>query len=197
MALGVIFVSSQVLSQELIQKPKSSLKLVMQMDGGNNGANVAYNPEKKLYYAVYAGNAEYPLETFDARGTSLSQTEAGNDMRGLWYNSKTGTLEGNCYADGGIVKLYIDDLGYATGEASAIFKGDNHQPDDQAVGVYDGKKEILFYSSGLVSGYSRKNGKLTKTLVFPMLPVDVNDMNWSTMIYTGVKDMEIGLLDIV
>jgi hypothetical protein len=118
-------------------------------------------------------------------------------MRGLWYNPKTKTLEGNCYADGGIVKIFLDDLGYATGGASAIFEGGEYQPDEQAVGVYDGKKEILYYSAGMVLGYSRKSGKPTKTFLFPYLPVDVNDMNWSTMIYTGVKNMELGLLDIV
>jgi hypothetical protein len=194
--VGVLFLFSQLFSQQFFSRPNSTIKLIMQGEGGANGAAVVYNPDKQIYYAVFAGNAEYPLDVFDRNGSLLSTSQAGNDMRGMWWNPKKGTLEGNCYLDGGIVAVDLDDNGYPYFADDVIFDGAEHQPNEHAVGVFDPvKKEILYYSDGVVVGYSRKNGKPTKTYVSLVLPVSLENINWSTMIFTGVKDKEIGVLD--
>src|SRR6476646_822626 len=53
---------------------------------GTNASGVAYNPNFDIYYAVIAGNSGFPYETFNPSGTSLYQTTAGFDFRGLWWN---------------------------------------------------------------------------------------------------------------
>jgi hypothetical protein len=194
--MGIVFVSSQLFSQQFFSKPKSALKLTIQSEGGSNGAAVVYNPVKQIYYAVFAGNADYPLETFDQSGGLLSTSQAGNDMRGMWWNPKNGKLEGNCYSDGGIVAIDLDDQGYPYFANEVIFDGADHQPTEHSCGVFDPvKKEILYYSEGAVVGYSRKSGKPSKTYIPLALSVPLENINWSSMIYTGVKDKEIGILD--
>lgn len=195
-AVVTVIFSLQANSQQLITNPVASLKLVIEQEGGTNGTAVVFNPEKQLYYTVFAGNSEYPLETFTREGKNIYQSNAGNDMRGMWWNAKAHALEGNCYADGGIVAIGLTGEGYAGEFNTQIFGGNSHQPDDQSVGVFDPvKKEILYYGAGLVSGYSRKTGKPTKTFVILDIPVDNEDINWSTMISTGVKKMELGVMD--
>ncbi len=196
--IAITFLSSSLFSQSLIQYPVGSLKLQIEQYEGTNGASVVYNPEKGLYYAVLAGNTSYPLETFDKTGTNLYQKTAGADMRGMWWNPKTHGLEGNCYADGGIVSIGINEYGLAEGYEGTILYGSYNQPSENVAGVFDPKaKEILYFDGGIIWGHSRKNGKLTKTLIVPFLPVDIANINWTSMIFTGVPTMEYGLLDYV
>lgn len=196
--IAIAFLSSSLISQSLIQYPVGSVKLKIEQYEGTNGASVVYNPEKQLYYTVFAGNATYPLETFDKNGNNLFQKVAGADMRGMWWNPKTHGLEGNCYADGGIVSIGINEYGLAEGYEGTILYGSYNQPSENAAGVFDPKaKEILYFDGGIIWGHSRKNGKLTKTLIVPFLPVDIANINWSSMVFTGVPTMEYGLLDYV
>lgn len=185
-------------AQDLIEFPAGTLELQIEQIGGSNGASVAYNPQDQLYYCVMAGNASYPLETFSKSGQNLFQTIANNDMRGIWWNPKEKALEGNCYSDQGIVSIGLNNSGYAGTGNNVIFEGGNHQPNEQAVGAYDAKKkEILYYNDGAIVGYSRKTGDPTDTYMKLELPVDEYDLNWTTLIFTGVKKMELGVLNIV
>jgi hypothetical protein len=196
LSLALLVISSTAISQDLIQYPAASLELKINGEGGKNGASVAYNPEAKLYYAVIAGNAQYPLETFAGNGYRVNEAEAYSDMRGLWWNSKAGTLEGNCYGEGGIVSIGLTGQGYAGTGNMEIFSGGGCQPTEQSVGTFDPKKkEILYYTEGSVVGYSRKDGTMTSTFILLYLPADEIDINWTTLIFTGVKGMEFGLLD--
>jgi hypothetical protein len=184
------------LTQDLIQFPAASLELQIQGDGGRNGAAVTYNPEKQLYYAVMAGNAEYPLETFSKNGKNLYQSQAYSDMRGLWWNPKEEALEGNCYADGGIVAIGLTEQGYAGDGNRVIIAGGYSQPSEQAVGFLDTKKkEILYLTEGIVVGYSRKDGVMTKTFLWLDIPAEYENINWTTAVFTGVPGMELGVLD--
>ena len=194
----IAFLSTALFSQGLIQYPVAGLKLKIEQYDGNNGAAVVFNPEEQLYYTVFAGNADYPLETFDRSGNNVYQSTPRIDMRGMWWNPKAGALEGNCYQDGGIVSFAMTEEGYAIAMDQTIFYGAEHQPDDNSVGVFDSKaKEILYFSIGAVVGFSRKSGKMGKTYVIPYLPVDLENINWNSMIFTGVEGMEYGLLDFV
>jgi hypothetical protein len=194
--LAIAF-STTAVSQGVIQYPAPSLELKIEQDGGRNGSAVVYNPKQELYYSVVAGNADFPLETFNKQGRNVYQSRAYNDMRGLWWNAKEKALEGNCYKDGGIVSFGMTDQGYAGTGNRIIFEGGNHQPSDHACGVYDPKKkEILYYNDGYVTGYSRKDGLPADTYLQLSIPVDDFDINYSNLIFTGEKKMEIGLLDI-
>lgn len=186
---------SQTSIAQLIEKPKESITLQIKDSLGTNGSMVAYNPEKQLYYAVIAGNSMYPLEVFNSAGKNLYSTEAGNDMRGLWWNPKKKQLEGNGYGETGITGLLIDDQGYPSVGSTTIYSGSEHQPDANSCGVYDGKKTIYYFDGEYVRMYSRSSGELTKTLDIDYSSISKDNLNATSMIYTGVKGMEIGLLD--
>jgi hypothetical protein len=192
-----VILASVTMAQELIQYPASSLVLKIKERGGKNGAAVVYNPVARMYYCVMGGNAEYPLETYDENGKNIYQSMAYSDMRGMWWNPKEKALEGNCYNDGGIVSIGLTANGHAGKGNKVIFAGSGHQPHEHAVGTMDSKgKEILYYEDGRVIGYSRKDGQPSGTYLILSLPVSKDDLNWTTMIFTGVKNMEIGLLDV-
>lgn len=198
--LSVIFLSGLLslglTAQDLISFPAPSMKFQMLGDGGRNGTAVVYNPEMNLYYGAMAGNADFPLETFSYKGENLFQSRTFNDMRGMWWNPREGTLEGNCYADGGIVSIGIDENGYAGTGNMVVFSG-SHQPWEHSCGTLDPKKkEILYYHQGYIYGYSRKDGTKTDTYLMLDLPADDGSINYSTLIFTAHKKMELGVLDV-
>ena len=49
---------------KVIENPVPSVTLKLQMTNGTNGSGVAWHPEHEVYYAVIAGNRNFPLETF-------------------------------------------------------------------------------------------------------------------------------------
>jgi len=129
-------------------------------DFGANGAGVAWNPLAKRYYAAMAGNAKYPLSVFDATGKLLSppEQEAKFDIRGLWYNTDTKTLQANGYNDFGWAEYLMNTKGFPTG-ANVLHEGMN-QPTTQSAGTFDGKdKVVLFFNEeGNVDVYSVTEG---------------------------------------
>ena len=197
LTITMLFIATFALSQELIQYPAGSLYLKIKGEGGKNGAAVVYNPVENLYYCVMAGNSVYPLETFDRNGKNIYQAEAYNDMRGMWWNPKEKALEGNCYLDGGIVSIGLTERGHAGTGNRVIFEGSEFQPFENACGTYNPKsKEILYYQDGIVLGYSRKDGRATDTYIKLALPVEEEEINWVSLIFTGKKGMELGVLDV-
>lgn len=194
--IGLLWVSALVNSSfgQLIDHPKSSLILQFKQEDGTNGAAVAYNPIKELYYAVIAGNGDFPIEVFDVNGNNLYQTNAGNDLRGIWWNPSTKALEGNGYGDIGLVSFAMDNNGFPSLGSNTIYEGGNTQPNGQSVGVLDTKKkQVAYYSEGAVYWYKRANGAFSKKLNLTL--GSTASINEYSMIYTGVKKMEIGLLD--
>ncbi len=165
---------------------------------GSNGTGVAYDPVKKLYYTAFAGNASYPLVVFDAKGNAVSSGVTTTiDVRGLWYNSKTATLEANGYNEFGTVKYLLDKKGipYST---STLIAGMN-QPDANSVGVFDAvHNEILFLEmsdfDGVVHRYSRTTGKALGDIELKGMD-DMGLYNNTSMVYTGIKGAEIGIVD--
>jgi hypothetical protein len=170
---------------------------------GTRGANVAYNPVAKKYYAAFAGNAGYPLAVFDIKGNRLSDenlaTEA--DLRGLWYNPTTKTLQGNCYSEGGWVSYKLDAKGM-TKSPTYLLEG-MYQPSDQSVGVYEvSSKTIYFLKDNTLIGYNAK-GEEGRTIELTIVKGE-NDLeedllparyNYTTAISTGLPKMEFGLYD--
>jgi hypothetical protein len=168
---------------KMVEELKPGLKLKFQNQENGTYANaVVYNPKLNLYYASYAGNEAYPLETFDKKGKPLYSTSTGADMRGMWWNPKTEKLEGNCFSDGGIVNVEIKSTGYAGGGPRKVLPG-RYQPDDQSAGAFDPvENHILYYMEGKVYKYGRLNGDF---------------INYNTLIFTGQQGVEIGILNYV
>jgi len=179
-------------SVKLNTSPSASLYLTFQEYGGYNSGAVTYNPKAKLYYAVIAGNIEFPLETFDEKGKPMSQTLAGFDSRGMWWNPNTKALERNGYG-GNWTSNAIGSNGYITGGTKTIFSG-MKQPNDNACGVFDfDANEVLFYNYGEVVRYNRNSGQKVGEITLQ----NINDDNILEycMVYTGIKGKELGVVD--
>jgi hypothetical protein len=148
---------------------KRTLSLQMPMSGGGyNGAAVAFDPNNKVYYATFAGNASYPLAKFNANGGLISYDEVGSDVRGLWYNVKKAKLEFNKY------------------------KGLN-QPQDNSVGAYDALNDKVYYWDGnYIYKYNNATGAFESKV--SVLRNTKNVFANYSLIYTGIPGKEIGLL---
>lgn len=182
----------------------SGITLVIQGTGGTNGSAVAWNPVQRKYYAVIAGNASYPLETFDFDGKPLGSIEAGVDVRGLWWNTGNNTLECNEYGSGeeGSSTVYtlwdVFDLedGKPTGSTEIVFDEGTLVPSEQSIGTFDPvKKTVLYYSEGVIFSVSRVTGKAGKQIKLKDIPCALEDLNSNTLLYTGIKGYEYGLLN--
>jgi len=192
----VILISIPLAAQNVIDYPTASLVLQLPPGGGKNGTAVAYNPEKEIYYTAFAGNPEFPIHTFSKEGNLLAESRVGNDIRGLWWNPKSESLEGNGYGDIGWVRIGLDANGIPNQGNRTLVEGPI-QPLEQAVGALDTRgKEVLFLQEeAQVKGYRLKDGKPTKTEISLQLPQEANRYNKTTLVYTGKKNRELGVLD--
>lgn len=181
---------------------KKVLELAMPGDLGSNGAGVVYHPVQKKYYCAFAGNSDYPLAAFDLKGKLLTDAAitAGFDVRGMWYNSKTKTIQANGYNDFGWTNFKIDKQGTPTG--NEVFIAGMNQPDAQSVGLFNDKLQRLYFLKNIsIVKYDLTGKELDSTQLFPKivgdeemgngLPGDYN----ATAIYTGILKGEIGLLN--
>ncbi len=189
-----VFIISCSSSKKINPKPVKGLILKIQQSNGTNGSAVTYNKSAKLYFTVIAGNAEYPLESFNLNGDAVYQTKTGVDVRGLWYNKSKGQLEGNGYNETGVFSIKLSD-NKPENEANILFEGMN-QPNSQSCGIFNSKNnEIIYYSSGEISKYSRKSGEFIEKIDLKDVPVSLSSINSNSVIYTGVSNSEIGILN--
>jgi hypothetical protein len=197
-AITILAGSLQLYSQsDLFNTAQYKMSLIYVLEDGTNASAVAYDPSENVYYAVIAGNESFPLEKFDASGNSLYTSNAGVDTRGLWWNSKSKSLEINAYGDNGYYRVDLDGYGNLSGFAIQLVTGMN-QPGEQSVAAFDDKKQLLyFFLDGAIYSYSVKNGKESKKHIYLDIPVSLDDINYTTVIYTGVKGKEFGLLNYV
>jgi hypothetical protein len=164
---------------------------------GTNGAAVAFNPSEKVYYAVMAGSEEFPLEKFDIFGNSIISAKAGIDVRGMWWNPKTKSLEMNAYGDYGYYKIELKENGDPMGIASKLVFGQN-QPSEQSSAAFDPvKQQLFFYDNGVIYTYSLKSGKVRKKRLSLDIQADIVNINSTSMIFTGIKGLEYGVLNYV
>lgn len=189
-----------------------SAEKVMEMkipEGGANGAAVTYHPKEKLYYAAQAGNMIFPLVIFNEDGDVVSGDEQATliDVRGLWYNPKTKQLEGNGYKDFGWFAYDLDKKGIP--EKINIKKEGSNQPDDNSAGVLNtDANEVLFLDGLNVVCYSTDGTDKRKSIQIHFGAMNAGDIaifsqaqfeqtyNTRSLIYTGIKNAEIGLLNI-
>jgi hypothetical protein len=190
--------SLPLISQPAIrQTAELKTSLAFTMESGTNGSAVAFNPLEKVYYCVMAGNEEYPLEKLDLKGNHLAGAIAGVDVRGMWWNPKSGSLEVNAFGDLGYYKIDLEENGDPSGIVIQLVSGQN-QPSEQSTAAFDPVKQKLFFcKDGIVFTYNLKNGRSSKKKIFLDIPVESEKINANTLIYTGIKGIEFGLLNYV
>lgn len=180
-----------------MSSPRYDFTYYVQGEGGANGLTVTYNPDKGYYYCIQAGNADYPLEVFNANGEAIYATSAKRDTRGFWYNGKTKCFEGTMYM-GGTFKELVDANGYPTNPILQSNSMNFVPPTDQSQVVCNvAKGEMYSYNNGVIYVYSQKNNKLKKQIPIKNSPVKADYFNPYAMMYTGYKNYEFGLYDIV
>lgn len=193
--LSVLLISmNNSVSAQKSYAATKQLSLTFSSEEGTNGTSVAWNAIKKLYYAVIAGNASFPLETFSEDGRMLFNGEASVDVRGMWFNPKTKKLEGNCAGDAGYFSAGISSYGEPS-QAEITTAGQN-QPDFNNVGAFDAKKKkVYFYQDGQIYAYKAKGGSALPSIKLSNLPCDIASINMTSVIFTGRKGEELGVLD--
>ncbi len=176
---------------------------------GTRGASVSWNPVNKKYYAVFAGNAAFPLGVFSADGERLSSDElsAEQDVRGLWYNPVTKKISGNGYNNKGWFSYTLDKDGIPI-SMEVDFPGMN-QPDEQSVGAcVPTARSVCFLNKGKIAFYNLSDASKSRSISihwgrkksegpgeFENDENENTDYNHTTLIYTGIKGAEIGLLN--
>lgn len=157
---------------------------------------VAYNPVKKLYYAVQAGYSGYTLYTYDENGAQLAGNIAGFDFRGLWWNPNTSSLEGNSYGGyEGYRRVDLDANGYALSTGTNN-PASNYQPNDQSQADYDyDLDEVIYFNDNTIYRTSRSTGELIGNTAITGLPD--NTVNSTFVGYTGIAGKEILIYDYI
>ncbi len=189
---------------------KEVIKFEITEEGGANGAAVAWHPVQKKYYTAIAGNTEFPMVVFDAKGKKLFDDGLTTqyDVRGLWYNPFVKALQTNGYGDFGWGQYALFEDG-KPGKITSLVEGLT-QPTDQSVGAYNAAKNLLYFfdEDGSLAQYSVKEmafqesimlhlGKKKKDTESVLENEDViEEYNSTAIIYTGIKGSEIGLLNI-
>ena len=197
------------------KKLKKILELKIPGTSNTNGASVTWNPLTKKYYAAMAGDKKSFIGVYNSSGKLLSPSnlETGVDIRGLWYNTKTKTIQLNGYKDFGWAEYKLDTNGFPA-EIKILHAG-THQPNEQSVGCYDAANNYVYFcfeSTILTYDYITGN-QLEK-------PVELNpeeehdkkkteektagageeedeggDFNTTSLIFTAIKGREFGLIN--
>lgn len=202
-ALLTATVNAQIEKKQL----KKTLELKMPDGGGSNGAAVAWHPVLKKYYASMAGNVSFPIGVFDVTGKLLSPEtqEALFDIRGLWYNSDTKTLQMNGYNDFGWAEYQLDKKGFP--EDVIVLREGMNQPNVQSAGAYNAKEEKVYFfndEEGNIEIYDLSTSSYEESIELTLGRGKgksgdngdvLEDYNSSTVIYTGLPGAEIGLLN--
>ena len=193
-------------------KLKKVLELKMPDGAGTNSSGITYHPESKRYYASFAGNARHPFAIFDHKGKRLSDDDqkALFDVRGLWWNPSIKKFCANGYYENGWITYKLDKKGMPI-DIEQLYSG-MVQPDEQSVAAFNPRSNDVFFLNGqvvwtipaetgmvededirLYVGAANRSEALDLEFYEDEdhLPSDYNH----TLIYTGVKKGEFGILN--
>ncbi len=189
--IALLLLFAQVFSQT--KTPTGyTVKLHLQSTAGTNGSVVTYNAAKGLYYTIIAGNADYPIDVFDANGNWKTYIDAGQDMRGLWYNTATNSLEGN-NTDGDLYSWGLDSKGLPGNNPKSLYK--NVPVQNLQCVDYNFNGMIYQYYEGMVySTSATKPGKMKK-IELAIASGEIENFSKYTMGYTGMAGYEIVLFN--
>lgn len=164
-------------------------------EGGTNACAVTYNPAKGYYYTAFAGNAGFPLETFDVNGKPVAQTETGVDLRSLWFDAKSNSLQGLAYAQRGKFSIGLSAAGTPISIKEPGGKQLESIPNSQSTAFPAGKLGLLMFDGRTVFRLNPANLKSKGSIIPKSLPGDMANLNYTTAVYTGVKGYELGFYD--
>lgn len=207
--LFIFFLSVLATSAQPVKQLKKVLELKIPREGGANGATVAWHPAFKKYYAAMAGNVSFFIGVYDVNGKRLNAAdqEALFDVRGLWYNPNTKTLQMNGYNDFGWAEYKLDGKGFPTGIKNLY--EEMHQPDEQSVGSFNPKEKLVYFfnGEGNLDKYSYADGDFISSIELHLGKTSkdeedysdnydvLQDYNNTTAVFTGIAKGEIGLLN--
>jgi hypothetical protein len=191
------------------QELKHVLELQMPEGNGANGASVVWHSEQQKYYAVFAGNIEFPLSVFDNKGERLSADDLYTqfDIRGMWYNTHTKSIQANGYSNNGWIKYELDAKGIPT--TTAVAAEGMKQPGKQSVGTFDAQNGIIYFLKGnMIMAYKDNGDEIGKVATLFVGKTDIKDTkndesqdpyllpayyNMTTVVFTGKEKAELGL----
>lgn len=207
-----IFLMSTCLQEVYAQtaKPlKKILELKITATRGANGAGVAWHPTQQKYYAAMGGNAGFQMGVYDIKGKLLTDTTHTThlDVRGLWYNPGTKTLQGNGFSDVGWAEYKLDSKGVPV--STKLLHSGMNQPDDQSTGAFDPKGKVVYFfnEEGHLDVHDYRDGIFSRSIeLYLGLTKDeadvlaenydvIDDYNYTTVIFTGISGAEFGLLN--
>jgi hypothetical protein len=186
---------------------KKVLELHIPRQGGQNAASVAWHPIQKKYYASMAGNTKFCIGIYDINGHLLSDSDqqALFDVRGLWYNPTTKTLQMNGYKEFGWGEYHLDSKGLP--ESVSVLHDGMNQTDEQSPAAFNPGQNVSYFFNpqGNVDIYNFSDATFKETVTLHLgissdgPPADntsvIDQYNSSTIIYTGIKGSELGLLN--
>jgi hypothetical protein len=185
------------------------LELQMPEGSGANGSSVIWHAEVQKYYAVFAGNLEFPLAVFDNKGERLSDDDlfAQLDIRGMWYNTKCKKIQGNGYSNSGWINYELDEN--AIPQTTSVQVEGMRQPAKQSVGTYNAENgKVYFLKGNMILAYKDNGDELGKEVTLFAGKTDEKDTkvdesqdpyllpstyNSTTVVYTGKANAELGL----
>ena len=160
LTIAALLCGSVAWAQAPLAKAALAFTYTFSNSDGTNASAVTYVPGPNVFITCIAGNSDYPLEVFNREGKTISTAPAGLDLRGIWYNPATNSLEGNCAGEEGWFSTPLDAQGIPSGDWSLIRSG-QCQPDFQSVLSYvtAKKKLVTITADNSFSFWGRKNGK--------------------------------------
>jgi hypothetical protein len=181
-ALSAQAQSPKVIAQETIS-------YTFESSDGTNATSLVWVPSLQIYVTAIAGNEEFPMEAFNAKGDMLWTRMCGIDLRGMWWNEKAGRLEANAAGESGWYWLSAtknepraDWENFVSGQA---------QPDFQSALTWTPKAVVGYYDGSL---YLYKKGKLKKELSLSGYD-DIGGLNMTTVAYTGNASYPLALFN--
>lgn len=191
---------------------KPTITLTIDREGGASAAGIVWHPLQKKYYAAQAGNADFPMIVFDAKGKKLSGEEltTGVDVRGFWYDPSTRTMRANTYDNDGWYEFKLNAQGMPV--AQKKLPAETSQPDPQSVGAFSPLKKMLYffdYENVSIEAHGM-DGAVQPDVIQLYLGIsdeaDIIDdeqedtkenYNTAAIIFTGLPNREIGLLNVI
>jgi hypothetical protein len=200
--------SCKTLFVKKTKKLSKIMTLKIEHRGGTNGAGVAWHAGQQKYYTAITGNTYFPMFVYDAEGKRLGDTTMNTmfDVRGLWYNTSSGTLQTNGFKNFGIAEYLLDNEGMPESVKKLALA--SRQPDSQSVGAFDTGSKVLYFYERNSGNVIRQNFSGSSDTVKLYLGIRkkrktkghknstvTGKYNETTCIYSGISKAEIGLLN--
>jgi hypothetical protein len=188
----VVFLSIQAMSQPVDQiRPAMRLETV-NIKGGM-GVSVVWNPGVKTYYAAISGTGDKWLLVYNQEGKPMKNPYSlPFDPGSLWLDGTGKSLKS--YASGmeGLYEIhlregipaYFENVFYALHNPVAIGNG----------AWVSRRKELWYYHDKTIYRYKTRHAHHRSPLNLNIEDFE-NELNAMGVVYTGIKNREIGLYD--